>query len=687
MSTQSYSRPYMLGTSALFLGSFLLLAALLVRDTTLGWPTALIDRWYFSVAGVAFLVFGISARREAAEFGVLAFFLIVGGAAQLYLTDPVAFPALRIVPRTWKDAMMILVLAGEAAAAIAVLRRIGAEALIAGARRLGLGRLGLLVIVTGFLSVPILGFMARNAGLPYLAHIVLGGALTTLHLTLMASMALVHSPISGLYRLTALAPAAVAFFASLILNFMAFEAIPHSTDEVAYQFQSRLFAGGALTAPAPPDAALAGLDHPPFAIQDGRMGVPVDPGWPLVLAAGAAVGAPWLINPLLAALSVLLAHAIASRLAGRDEADLVAMMMGASPWLVAMGASLMPQVQGLALMLLSWWLGLKALESPARERVRMILAGGAMGGLVMTLPAEGLLVAALTLGWLATSARGSAQRAGLFAAGAAGPVALLALWNLKMTGHPLVLAIRAWRDRVWGVGLDRFGFGPDLGRPGDLLPSDLWPGHSPAEGLIDVLTLTSNLATELLGWSIGSFALVLCFLLWQRPSRADMLMAGLVAAIAALFFFYWAADSGYIGPRRWFLMLFPLLFLSARGYQAIRARFPDQAALAFVRIDSLLWYACIFGLCVFLPWRAVTKYYEFADFHPTVIEDAARGSYQDKVVLARPNGDPGATLMLNDPWLRGTVWLVDTGTMDEGALAAAFPGKPVVRYENDWTGR
>ena len=126
-------------------------------------------------------------------------------------------------------------------------------------------------------------------------------------------------------------------------------------------------------------------------------------------------------------------------------------------------------------------------------------------------------------------------------------------------------------------------------------------------------------------------------------------------AVMAATFLYWFADSYYIGPRYWFLAAFPLFYLSARGYQALRERFPDKGALAHVRIDALFWYSCIFGFCIFLPWRAVTKYYEYGDFHPTVREDAADGRFDNAVVLVSKNGDAGSATSRPSPssrWLR-----------------------------------
>lgn len=688
MAKDSFSRSYVTGTAAIIAGLFVLIAAVLVRDTTLGWPTALIDRWYFTVGAVALIVLGACVRREATTFGVLAFFLIAGGAAQLYVTDPTFFPALHLEPQNWKEWALVGVIAAEAAVALAVLSRAGLGRVMGEARqRLGVGKLALFVAMSGLLSVPILGFVVRNAGPEYAAHVVVGSALTLIHLAVMAAMSQVASPISGLYRLSALAPATVAFAISLVLSFEAFEAIPHSAAEVAYQFQSRLFAGGALVAPVPPEAALPGLAYPLFDVRDGAWFAVTAPGWPVLLAAGQLLGAPWLVNPVLAALCVLMAHAIAIRLSGRDEADLVAMMMGASPWLLAMSATLLPFTFALALTLFAWLMILRALERRRLFDMRLVLAGLAVGWLFAALPIEGTIIAAVTGLWLLFGAIGSPVRAVQFAAGGAVSAGLALAYNLVLTGSATLSPARAYFDRVWSPGADRIGFGADVGPPTVPGIHDLWPGHTLGEGLLGVLNSAASLSHDLMGWSVGSFALVLAFLLWQRINRADLLMLGVIVALIGGFVCYWDAAEQYFGPQGWFLTVFPFFFLSARGYQAIRARFPDKGDLATIRIDSLFWYACIFGACVFLPWRAVTKYYEFGDFHPTVIEDAASGQFDGKVVLVRPNGNPGSTLMLNDPWLAGTVWLVDTGALDKAALAAAFPGREVVAYANEWTGR
>jgi hypothetical protein len=667
------------------LGLALVLGALLFPGLLLSGELVPVDRWYLSVGGVAAAIFGICLRRGAATFGMLAFVLIVGGAAQLYKTEALWFSAIQLTPRNWKDVATAGAIALEAAVALAVLVRVGLPAVVVEAdRRLGIGRLVLFVLISAILSVPVLGFLGRGAGAAYGVRVVLAVGLTLVHLIVFAAMSQVKSPISGLYRLSPLVPATLTLGVGICLAFWSFERLPHVEDEVAYLFQAKTFAGGALTVPAPPEALWPGLDYYLFEIQDGRWYSATVPGWPAALALGVLVDAPWLVNPLLAALSVLLAHRVAARLAGRDQADLVAMMMGASPWLLAMSASMMPHTLTLFLMLGAWALILGAGDAGAGALRRLFVAGLAMGWIFATRPLDGVLVGGLTGLWLLLIApQGGPGRALIYGLGCLATGGLLLAYNAAITGSALDQPLTHCLDRLWAEGANAYGFGPQIGPPGGWGALDLWPGHSLTEALVNTLNVAVNLQFDMMGWTVGSLALVLACLLWHRPDRTDIAMGALVAVIVLAMALYWFADSYYIGPRYWFLAAFPLFFLSARGFEAIRARFADNPG-AQINIEALLWYACIFGLCVFLPWRAVTKYHEYGNYHPTVRAEAASGRFDGQIVLVEKVGNEGSALMLNDPWLRGTIYLNDTGQLDEAAIAAALPGRKIIRYRPDW---
>lgn len=653
--------------------------------------------WLAGAAAVAGLAALWSARRGAVTFGLYAALLILGGAAQLALTQPLWFPALRLRPTGTFDQAMWAILGLQALASIGWLLRNGIRrSLCPAARMFGTGRILLLLLLSAGISVSVMGYFSPDATTlrlsPWLAHVAVAGLLIVLHLLTVTVMLSVTPPVRGTHALSPLAPALVTVVASLALSFLAFENQPHVEDEVAYVFQARTFAGGALTAPLPPAAARAGLDYYLFDTEGGRWFATTAPGWPAVLALGEVIGVPWIINPLLAGLSVLLAHAIMRRRMGRDAADWVAIVMGCSPWLISAAASLMTHSLALALILAAWVWVLRAGDRGRSPWVPLFLAGLALGCVFTTRVLDGLIVGTLTGVWVLLASRDGAARALLRAAVyglgclVTGSVALI--WNLSFTGRLMQSPLDRYLARKWGTEGNAYGFGESVGPPGGWGALDLWRGHSPLEGVINTVNTVISLQLDFLGWPIGSLVLVLAFLIWglRRPGTRDHFtwaMLAICGAVIAAMFFYWYADTYYIGPRYWFVMAFPLFYLSWLGYRALILRTRDTAG-AERRGMSVVLVLCLFGLAVFLPWRGVTKFHGYNEYTSSIPRVAATGAFGDAVVLVKSPMNVGSALALNDPFLRPgrPIFLRDTGTLDVTALTTAFPGRRILHYDD-----
>jgi hypothetical protein len=98
-----------------------------------------------------------------------------------------------------------------------------------------------------------------------------------------------------------------AFIIITVLFSQISEHVPHSEDEVAYIFQAKVFAQTRLAAPTPP---YADAFWTPFVVDyEGQRFGKYPIGWPLLLSLGFRLGAPWLVNTLLATLTLaLIAH-------------------------------------------------------------------------------------------------------------------------------------------------------------------------------------------------------------------------------------------------------------------------------------------------------------------------------------------------------------------------------------------
>lgn len=646
-----------------------------------------LDLWALGVLAVALYVFGYSVRRGAEAFGILGAVLVIGGGAQLYLTDPLWFPGLRLRPTDRGEWLMTAALGLEALAAIVAVAKLGPGWLVrTGKARLGGGALlGFLALSTAF-SVPILGYIDHGTAASYLVHVIAGGALIAVHLAILVAMTQVKAPMNGMTRITPIVPAVIAVFAALALSWFGFEHMPHVEDEFAYLFQARTFAEGALTLPAPPEAAQPGLEYYLIEVREGRWYSSTLPGWPAVLALGVLAGVPWLLNPLLAGVSVLLAYDITRRRAGTDAGDVVALMMGTSPWLLAAAASLMPHTLTLTLILFAWWAILRAEDTGRKVGRAMFAAGLAMGLVFAARPMDGLVIGMLTGLWVVTGKTTPRLNALRYSAGAIVVAAMLLAYNAHITGNPLLLPLSDYLNRHWGPGANAYGFGPDIGPPGGWRSLDLWVGHSPLEAVLNTVNSITSLQFEMLGWPIGSLALIFAWFIWQKKRGFDLAMALVAVVVVAVMALYWFADTYYMGPRYWFIAAFPFIYLSARGCEALRARFAGRDDLGFVRIDAAIAMCCIFGLLIFTPWRGVEKYNEYNKFYSLFRSEAAKGTFGNYVVIFTEIGDEGSAMMLNDPTLSGDgpVFIKDTGTLDMKAISEAFPGRRILHYTPNW---
>jgi hypothetical protein len=79
-----------------------------------------------------------------------------------------------------------------------------------------------------------------------------------------------------------------------VLSLTAYQRHPHVADEVGYLYHARYFAEGVLTMPTPPVPEAFDIDLMHY--EEDRWYSPVPPAWPAMLALGALLGAPWLVN-------------------------------------------------------------------------------------------------------------------------------------------------------------------------------------------------------------------------------------------------------------------------------------------------------------------------------------------------------------------------------------------------------
>jgi hypothetical protein len=431
---------------------------------------------------------------------------------------------------------------------------------------------------------------------------------------------------------------------------------PLSMDEYAAYFQSRVFAAGQLHGRFPV-APLDWLIPPGFqnyflnvSRATGSVAESYWPGFALLLTPFTWAGVPWLCNPVITALTLLVIHRLALELFDNREAAGFALLLTiASPVIFANGISYysMPA----HLLANSLFALLLIRPTPLRSA-----AAGIVGSLALALhnPVPHMLFAAPWLVWVATRPGG----ARLFASLILGYVPLCVL-----------------------LGLGWFLFSGQLIREG-LVPATAPVAYSDRlKNMIEIFSLPN--ATVVLARLIG----IAKTWVWSVPGLMILAAAGAVrwrqdalcrlltgSALLTLFgYFLVPVDQGHGWGYRYFhsaWMALPLLATAAL-YRPGRTPketgpprlFEDNKTKGFVAACMLL--TLVFGMS-FRAWQ-------MQDFVARDLRQVPqyKGTERRVVILDIRSSFYGADLVQNDPWLRGNeIRMYSHGAAADGQMMA-----------------
>jgi 4-amino-4-deoxy-L-arabinose transferase-like glycosyltransferase len=453
--------------------------------------------------------------------------------------------------------------------------------------------------------------------------------------------------------------AAVAFFA--------FERLPHLEDEVAYLYQAKTMALGRLTVPSPSPAAAFWtpfvLDH-----QGQRFGK-YPPGWPAVLAGGVLAGAPWLVNPLLAALSLYLVYRLGQTLYDQRTGLLAAMLGLLSPLFWVLSGSYLSHLASLVwLLLFSLWF---IWTAQGRSRWFALGAGLALGMAFLT---RSLTAMAYAVPFILYSLVQLVRHRQphwpnyLLVALVGGAVAtLLPAYQWAVTGDPWLNPYLLW----WPY--DRLGFGPGAGAmPG---------GHSPYYAWVNLRQDLSRTATDVLGWPALSWVPLLLGLA-LRPRRArDWALLAPFACLVIAYLFYWIGSPARLwGPRYYFEGFGGLWLLGAVGLLKTWewARHQQRSWLQPV-LAGVLAILVTANLALNLPNR-MEEAHGFYGITRAQLDPILEADPHNALVIVYAERwlEYGAMLSGMSPLLDDDiVYARGNGTETDAAVIAAYPGRTV----------
>jgi len=465
-----------------------------------------------------------------------------------------------------------------------------------------------------------------------------------------------------------------------------FDKIPHITDEAAYLFQARIYAGGHLWAPPPP---LTGFfDHYHLMTEGQRWFSKYPPLFSLILALGVLTGVPWMINPLLGAMLAVTVFLIAQRFFSVRTALIASVLLIASPLHMFMSATMMAHTLTALCLWQMIYHSLAGMQSGTPWR--FAAAGAFWAAAFMTRPFTAAVVL-LPVGigaavhWRGALTRKAAGR--MLAAAMAGAYPILVLfacWSVlycSESGRPMIPYISYHAS-------DSLGFGAGKGA-GWLMTWGSW-GHTPAKALRSICVFLDNTMQYLQGWPLRMSLVFMPLAFWGKAphKRLMVFFLGVFLSLVAGHAFYWATEHLGYGARYWYAGMPGITLLSAIGLEALisqsgkpgnenrftlSALFPLLAAGGF-----LLWNAF-----VYLPPKFIEAHTYGGISARLGDQVAAAGLTQAVIFVKTENSLYNDGFHLNDPFLRkGPYFVNDLGPRND-ELMRLYPDYQTFRWDKN----
>lgn len=483
----------------------------------------------------------------------------------------------------------------------------------------------------------------------------------------------------------------VFIFTNLFSRFI-FLHIPRVHDEIDYLFQAKIFKSGKLYVPSPCAKESFDFSH---MVNNGKWYSQYTPGYPLLLLLGLLIGAPWIINPLLASLSIILFFFIGKEIYDYRTGVLASILGSVSIWFLLMSSTMMSHTSGLFFISLFLLFLFRSIKNPSTANG--LLAGLGLGMAFLIRPYNIILISIPFLLYLVfklffdfkirlRNVVALAMTTSVF-------IIILLIYNQITNGHPLKMGYIVSHGEGHGIGFGRTGYTE--------IP------HNPFLGFSRIGDSLYAINQDLFGWPISSFLGILP-LFWisrieKEKREKDLLLAGGFLTLTAGMFFYWGIQI-FIGARIFFEAIPILVLLSAHGITEI----PGLLTQKIKRLNLSKLKKIIAGVLIFFvafaflyrfprwiwpkhdEWLYARFDNNFAGVTPNIHNSLNLLQLEQSLIIMKflyhpiqylPTGWWGPGFIYNDPYLKGKIiYANDKGGDNNIKLFACFPDRRIFLY-------
>jgi len=340
----------------------------------------------------------------------------------------------------------------------------------------------------------------------------------------------------------------LAFTAANLGSYFLFEHIPHIQDSLDQVFHGRIFALGKLIVPSHEYRDFFNFTH---MINDGKWYSEYPPGHSFLMMFGAMLGIPWIINPLMGSLSIMVFYFIGKEIYDEKTGRLAAALGLFSPFIIFMSSEFMSH--GSALFFISLFVLFFARAINRGKFYNSLISGASLGialnGRPMTAFAISIPFAVYAIVLLVKGFRKYILRLSIILVTVCAFIGILLLFNYLTTGKPLLFGYVVRHGEGHNPGFGHSGWG----KP-----------HTPSKGFRQNMNNLNALNKYLFEWPIPCLFFV--FLLFASGTRNkwDYLSISSFWILSIAYFFYWFQDWCF-GPRFMYESSVMCILLTARG--------------------------------------------------------------------------------------------------------------------------
>jgi len=482
----------------------------------------------------------------------------------------------------------------------------------------------------------------------------------------------------------------VFIFTSLFSLFI-FEHIPHINDEIAYLFQAKIFKTGQLYVSSPCAKDFFNFTH---IINNGKWYSQYPPGYPSLLLLGLLIQAPWLINPLLASLSIIFFYFLGKEIYDAKVGLLTAIFGSISIWFLLMSSTMMSHTSCMFFTSLFLLFLFRSFKKPTI--INGLLTGLGLGMAFLIRPYTALLISIPFLLFYALNfiknLKRNLKNSIAFILVLTTSILILLIYNNVTNDNFLTFGYEVCHGKGHGIGFGNSGY--------TNIP------HTAYLGFIQLFNYINALNRDLFGWPLSSFLAIVPLFFFTKINykyrKKDLVLASGFFSLLVGLFFFWGTYI-LIGARMSFEAIPILLLLSARGFteipKLIYSKFKklNKAKLKKILVAILIIFTA-YAFIIRFPrwiWPLDTEWYyhgfanKFASVTPNINHTLKSIHLEKALVIMKyiyapieffPYGWWGSGFLYNDPQLKGNIIYTRDRGSDNINLFQCFPERKFYLY-------